>query len=481
MSIDFRCEWCGKKYRVEDSHAGKTTDCKKCEQEIRIPTLMELGRDEPAADFGYDLDEPAPAATPAPAPGPSRAPAGWATRPGPGQAASGGTSPGSFRPAPNPGRTSLDDSKGSALLKKAAMGLVVLALIGARVYFRFNRGGNRPARFNVNGPMQQGRQDFPPMPGAAPPMPVDAEGPVQPMSVEQMLMKANLANAANTEYPLPRFDPPGPGREIAPGVIFREVRLGNGPAKDSGPGLTGKLWVYLPAGDHADRSLPCVFIAPAGSNLVTGNDLGDDPGRGHPEHVPYVNAGYAVVAYELDGAATENEGEGNLQFVTNAVVFLRARAGLVNAHVALEYALAQIPQVDPGRLYAAGHSSAGTMALLLAENEPRIRACAAYAPCVDVAGRLGPGIVDTLTRASLGDLFQRYSPAAGESKLTCPLFLFHALDDTNVPAAETEAFAERRKAAGEPVTLVTVPTGDHYTPMIEEGIPKAIEWFKGLP
>jgi acetyl esterase/lipase len=461
MSIDFRCPWCDKKYRVEDSHAGKTTRCKKCDQDIRIPTLMELGRDEPPADT-YDMEPDQ-----APAPVPSRAPGGWATRPGDGAPAAGSrASTGSFGPARTPSRAGSDDSGISSLLKKAAMGVVVLALIGGRVYLRFNRGNHRAARANAGAaPMQPGQQGMPPA----------------LMPVELMLARTNQANAANTEYPLPQFAPLDAGREIAPGIIFHEIRLGNGPAKDSVPGQTGKLWIYLPAGDHAAKSLPCLFIAPAGSNLITGNDLGDDPGRGHPEHVPYVNAGFAVVAYELDGALPEHQQNDNEQVATNAVVFLRARAGLVNAHVALEYALAQVPQVDPTRLYAAGHSSAGTVALLFAENEPRIRACAAFAPCVDVAARLGPQMVSVLGRTGLGDLASRYSPATNESRLTRPLFLFHAMDDTNVPPAETAGLAERRRAAGEPVTLVNVPTGDHYDSMIEQGIPEAIEWFKALP
>ena len=47
--------------------------------------------------------------------------------------------------------------------------------------------------------------------------------------------------------PLPDI---GPGREIEPGVMFHEVRL---PGGDK-PGFAGKLWLYLPSGDHADQS-----------------------------------------------------------------------------------------------------------------------------------------------------------------------------------------------------------------------------------
>ncbi|MBN8904583.1 MAG: flagellar hook-basal body complex protein, partial [Rhodospirillales bacterium] len=56
--------------------------------------------------------------------------------------------------------------------------------------------------------------------------------------------------------PLPEV---GPGRAIEPGVVLHESRLPGGDA----PGWGGKLWLYLPEGEHAPRSLPCVMITAA--------------------------------------------------------------------------------------------------------------------------------------------------------------------------------------------------------------------------
>ena len=60
-------------------------------------------------------------------------------------------------------------------------------------------------------------------------------------------------------------------------------------------------YLYLPPGKHAPKSLPCVLIAPAGSTCWRAWTLGDGDS---PEHMPYVKAGYAVLAYELDGPST---------------------------------------------------------------------------------------------------------------------------------------------------------------------------------
>ncbi len=54
--------------------------------------------------------------------------------------------------------------------------------------------------------------------------------------------------------------------------------------------------------------------------------------------------------------------------------FRAADAGLINARNALEYTLAKVPEVNAKQLFSVGHSSAGTLALLFAEHEPRLQA-----------------------------------------------------------------------------------------------------------
>jgi dipeptidyl aminopeptidase/acylaminoacyl peptidase len=65
--------------------------------------------------------------------------------------------------------------------------------------------------------------------------------------------------------------------------------------------------------------------------------------------------------------------------------------------------------------------------------------------------------------------------------LKCPLFLFHADDDGNIPTEDVAAFAEAVKRTNANVTFARVPTGNHYDSMIEQGIPQAIRWLQSLP
>ncbi len=66
----------------------------------------------------------------------------------------------------------------------------------------------------------------------------------------------------------------------------------------------------------------------------------------------------------------------------------------------------------------------------------------------------------------------------GQAK--CPVFLFHARDDRNVPLQQTTGFAALLKKTNANVTLVTVPNGGHYDSMLHQGIPKGITWFRQL-
>ena len=283
------------------------------------------------------------------------------------------------------------------------------------------------------------------------------------------------AAAADQDGPIvtPPLPDIGPGREIQPGVMFQEVRL---PGGDK-PGFAGKLWLYLPPGDHAPQSLPCVLITAGGSSLLKGIHLSE---YARAEQLPYVRAGFAVLAYELDGALPGGRKASEAEMNEAMARFLAARAGLVNAHVALQFVLKKVPQVDPRRIYTAGHSSAATTAMLFAEHEPAIRGCAAYAPAIDLVKHFGAEVVQVLHDAGLDDLTVRHAPINHESKLSCPILLFHARDDGTVPVADTEACAERLDALGKSVTLVVVPSGGHYDSMIREGIPRGIAWLLEL-
>jgi dienelactone hydrolase len=279
-----------------------------------------------------------------------------------------------------------------------------------------------------------------------------------------------------SDVPLPAFGERAAAELVDEGVERQAISVGSD--RDgfySPPGHGGEMLLHLPPGDHAPRSLPCILITGAGTDLLSGVLL---EGEGNPdEYISYVQAGLAVLVYELDGPSGE---EGDVAAMQEALAAYRgSRAGLVNARNALEYALTKVPEVNPAKIYAAGHSSAGTHALLFAAHEPRLAGVIAYAPACDVPKWFGPRLwmMSKLLPGST-DFITQCSPSTHQARIKCPTFLFHAEDDSICEPAETQAFAEQLKQQGTDVTMVTVPTGDHYESMIQQGIPAAIDWLQ---
>jgi dipeptidyl aminopeptidase/acylaminoacyl peptidase len=261
----------------------------------------------------------------------------------------------------------------------------------------------------------------------------------------------------------------GPGRLIQPGVRFREATLQRGT-------VPMRVWYYEP--ERPAGKLPLVLVPPAGSTLYAGMALGEGD---RPEHYPYARAGFAVTSFDIDGDVPNLRDAPDAVLLQGARQFRDARAGLDNAKAALDFTLAKVPNLDPNRIYIAGHSSAATLALLVAEHEPRIKACAAFAPVTDVEERLAP-VLGQLDRALPGyaEFLHFSSPKTHADRLKCPVFLFHAEDDRNVPPRQSADFARLLKQTNPHVTLVTTRTGGHYDSMVREGIPRAIAWFGRL-
>src|SRR5262249_49853025 len=121
--------------------------------------------------------------------------------------------------------------------------------------------------------------------------------------------EAPLAPAPPRYSPLAAFPPLGPARPVERGIVVHQVSL------------PGRIWIYLPKKLPA-KPIPCVFIAPAGVPPFVGNGFGPDLDRQrNPEHLPYVRAGFAVVAYDVDGELANRDDVTYEQVKTAATAF----------------------------------------------------------------------------------------------------------------------------------------------------------------
>ncbi len=274
---------------------------------------------------------------------------------------------------------------------------------------------------------------------------------------------------------VPEF--PEPGDSVAAGnqgVTYYDVIC-----QDDGPGGSMQMRVYLPEGEFAPETLPCVLVAPAGTNLLSGASLeGSDY---HDETLPYAEAGMVVVQYSLDGHAPEDPDTAVMAMEANYEAFTDAGAGVVNGRNALEYALEELEVVDPERIYAAGHSSSGTLSLLMAAHEPRLAGALSYAPACDVYAmhrELTEEVGIGLILPGLKVFLKRSSPITHADKVTMPIFLFFSQDDMTASIDDAKAYRFALEEHGGEITFQTVPSGGHYYPMIERGIPAGIEWIQ---
>ncbi len=236
-----------------------------------------------------------------------------------------------------------------------------------------------------------------------------------------------------------------------------------------------RLILYRPP-QTAGR-VPCIVMAAAGTRLFHGILLGEGDGE---EHLRYLQEGFAVVSCEIDGPLADADAEDSKAMVAAAKKFQAANAGIRNMQEALDVA-ETLPWVDPKRIFVAGHSSAGTLALQTAAFEQnRIAGCIAHAPGVDVPKHLGVilGLLESSGATGLRATLDTLSPHNNVNRLTKPLFLFCAKDDSVIDESSVAAFADAVKKQNPKVTYQTVPTGDHFDAMIKDGIPAAAQWAK---
>jgi dienelactone hydrolase len=311
--------------------------------------------------------------------------------------------------------------------------------------------------------------DSPELPTAPAPPPLEPpRDSVPPVTAVPRLFRVRTV-------PQPGFPFRDETRPLAAGVEVVDVLLD---VSADQPGHNNRLRIYTPSGTHAANSLPCVLMAPDGTDGLSGGRLGDR--LEHPERIPFVRAGFAVVAYELDGELT-SASPTDAERLRAYRAFAAADAGVVNGRHALEYVLARVPEVDPARIFAVGHGAAANVALLLAQQDPRIGGCVAFAGIYDLQAASAADVQQLAASLPGGSQFLTdASPITRVARLSCPVMLFHAADDPLVPPLQAQRMADAMDEANQTMQLAMVPAGGHYDAMLDQGIPRAIEWLRQI-
>jgi len=232
------------------------------------------------------------------------------------------------------------------------------------------------------------------------------------------------------------------------------------------------LWLYLPS-----KAAPCglVVLPPAGGTLLTAPGLTP---ADRVEHVPFAEAGLAVVSFSLSGTLSGRVTPGQVK--TAMSDFAKARGGVSDARKAIAVALEEEPGLAGKPIVAAGHSSAANLALALAADDSRIRAVVAHALVADTMKFLAGGSLEKVAADVPGALAtaEELSPLRLVERINVPVFLFHAEDDDVAPIQGTRELQQALLKRGRTAVLVTSPSGGHYDAMIATGIPAAVRWVR---
>jgi dienelactone hydrolase len=243
---------------------------------------------------------------------------------------------------------------------------------------------------------------------------------------------------------------------------------------------SSRLVVFLPT-HPAKPKLPCIFVAPSATAPLYGQTI-DEETMVYGNYINYAKAGYAVIAHDVDGYIDEVGRIGDppsAMVIDSLKAFKASDAGVLNAKLAIDYAVARIPQIDPNAMYTAGTGSGGTIALMVAATDPRIKAAIAYSPITNLPGKHA-ALVETISKAVPGykEFIDRSSPHNQIDKMKKPLFIFHNDRSTETSLAETTSFVESVQKNNPLVSFThaqdNMSTGDYLS---STGIKQAIEWL----
>jgi acetyl esterase/lipase len=263
------------------------------------------------------------------------------------------------------------------------------------------------------------------------------------------------------------------------GIVWQRVEI---PRRQQSP---LKLNIFVPSGNHAAKSLPVVFEAPSGTPLIHGASI--EMPQPDTEFLPFTEAGMITVSFDIDGPMPSNVNPANprpfLSALSKAYTgFVGSDAGVDNGKMAIDFVLEKLPMADPSRFIVWGHSSAASLALLLASKDNRVSKCIAMAPETDLNQRLGDIISQEPAMADVLPNFKNYlvsgSPITYVSRLKCPVFLAHAKNDDNVPFESAKKYVDALRKAGGKISFLELEKEGHYQPLLDTAIPKAIEWLK---
>jgi acetyl esterase/lipase len=176
---------------------------------------------------------------------------------------------------------------------------------------------------------------------------------------------------------------------------------------------------------------------------------------------PFVEAGFVLMMPSLRG---ENGQDGSFSMFFDEV----------DDALAASSSLANVPCVDRSRIFVAGHSAGGTLAMLASMSTKTFRAAASFSGAPDNVAFVDSGLEAPFDRNDPQEFIVR-SPVAYATSFQCPARLYYGSQEEffDLPTQET---ARRARTTGLDVEAVRVD-GDHFS-AVPEAMEQAITFFE---
>jgi hypothetical protein len=184
-------------------------------------------------------------------------------------------------------------------------------------------------------------------------------------------------------------------------------------------GYSLRVWSAIPSGEG---EIPVLIWLPTSMAWKIGGRLGPED---REQMLLFARAGVGVVGVDVPGGWEDNATLDELGQEVDR--FMKSQGGVETGKATLDFVQTRLPRVDPARTWVSGEGPAGTLALLLAQADRRVRAVVAFDPVTDMAAYAASEEVRFLVhlRPDLKGNLSLRSPMAGLERLRCPLLLYH--------------------------------------------------------
>ncbi|HSI33060.1 MAG: alpha/beta hydrolase family protein [Phycisphaerae bacterium] len=262
----------------------------------------------------------------------------------------------------------------------------------------------------------------------------DEQRVVKPVKREQAAPQT-LVEARRAVKP-PTDPQTGPREPVAtpPANLFRVVKY---------PSPVGELPAYLSVTPTDGQRRPAIVWITGGDCNTIGDVWSPAPAENDQNATALREAGIVIMFPTLRGG---NDAPGRREGYLGEVDDVLAAADF----------LAKQPGVDPQRIYLGGHSTGGTLALLVAECSPRFKAVFSFGPVGDVSG-YGPEYLPF--DATDAKAVSVRSPMYWLPDITSPTFVIEGVNQGNVDSLRAMKQVNENPA----VRFFEVPGANHFS------------------